>query len=208
MAVIPKQEEPPSPAFAATVEEITRIYRSLPTRPSIEEVEAAMSVLKTVDTEEQMKLEEISKQEASQDVHEDLFSLLQQVRKNMVLFQSHEQKKEALHLVEIDKMFQEFDDLIQRASGLVSGNTQNQKHVVLDRAVTKFGRESIISGEKLVKFSEDEESEGKTSKGLTRSSSTKATIFSSGYQISLFYLENLVVSRPDSYSRETRHGEN
>lgn len=179
MAVIPKQE-PPSPAFAETVEEITRIYRSLPTRPSVEEVEAAISVLKTVDTEEQMKLEEISKQEASQDVPEDIFSLLQQVRKNMVLFKSHEQKKEALHLVELDKKFQEFDDLIQRASGLVSGDTQNEKHVVLDKEFNKFGRESIVSDEDLVKNREDEEPEGKTSKGLTRSASTKASIFSSG----------------------------
>lgn len=179
MGVLPKQE-PPSPAFAETVEEITRIYRSLPTRPSIEEVEAAISVLKTVDTEEQMKLEEISKQEASQDVPAGIFSVLQQVRKNMVLFQSHEQKKEALHLIEVDKMFQEFDELIQRASGLVSGDTQDEKHAVLDEKFNKFGRESIISDEDLVKNKEDEEPEVTTSKGLTRSASTKASIFSSG----------------------------
>ncbi|GMY29785.1 plant intracellular Ras-group-related LRR protein 5-like [Fagus crenata] len=179
MAVIPKQG-PPSPAFVETIEQIMTIYRSLPPRPSIEEVEAAMSVLKTVNSEEEIKLDEISKQLSSQDVPEELFSVYQQVRRAMVLFQSHEQKKEALHLVELDNKFQTFDDLIQRASGLVSGDTQNQKHVVLSNPVEKFGREIVISDESLLKKKEPEESEGITLKGLTRSSSTKATFFSSG----------------------------
>ncbi|KAK4557532.1 hypothetical protein RGQ29_007332 [Quercus rubra] len=180
MAVIPKQD-PPSPAFVESVEEIMRTYRSLPPRPSIEEVEAAMSVLKTVNTEEEMKLEEISKQESPpQGVPEELFSVLQQVRRTMVLFQSHEQRKEALHLVEHDKMFQTFDDLIQRASGLVSGDTQNQEHVVLSHPVEKFGGEIVISDETLLKKNEHEESKGTTLKGLARSSSSKASLFSSG----------------------------
>ncbi|KAM4073517.1 hypothetical protein ACJW30_10G024900 [Castanea mollissima] len=176
MTVIPKQD-PPSPAFVESVEEIMRTYRSLPPRPSIEEVEAAMSVLKTVNTEEEMKLEEISKQESSpQGVPEELFSILQQVRRTMVLFQSHEQRKEALHLVEHDKMFQTFDDLIQRASGLISGDTQNQEHVVLSHPVGEI----VISDERLLKKKEHEESKGTTLKGLARSSSSKASLFSSG----------------------------
>ncbi|XP_062146820.1 plant intracellular Ras-group-related LRR protein 5-like [Alnus glutinosa] len=179
MAVIPKQD-PPSPAVVETVQEIMRIYRSLPPRPSLEELEAATSVLKTVNTEEQMKLEELSKQVALQDVPEELFSVLQQVRRTMVLFQSHEQRWEALHLVELDKMFQNFDDLIQRASGLVSGDTQNQKHVVLSHPFEKFGTEIISSDESLVKKKEGEESEENNLKGLARSSSAKATTFSSG----------------------------
>jgi hypothetical protein len=194
MAVIPKQD-PPSPAVVETVQEIMRIYRSLPPRPSLEELEAATSVLKTVNTEEQMKLEELSKQVALQDVPEELFSVLQQVRRTMVLFQSYEQRWEALHLVELDKMFQNFDDLIQRASGLVSGDTQNQKHVVLSHPFEKFGTEIISSDESLVKKKEGEESEDNNLKGLARSSSAKATTFSSGYLLFVIYFENLLVSR-------------
>lgn len=179
MAVIPKQDLPP-PAVVETVQEIMRTYRSLPPRPSIEEIEAATSVLKTVDTEEQMKLEEISKQEGLQDVPEELFSVLQQVRRTTVLFQSHEQKWEALHLVELDKMFQTFGDLIQRASVLVSGDTQNQKHVVVSHPFEKFGKEIISSDESLVRKKEGEESEENSFKGLARSSSAKAIAFSSG----------------------------
>ncbi|KAB1215898.1 Plant intracellular Ras-group-related LRR protein 5 [Morella rubra] len=178
MAFIPQQALP-SPVFVETVQEIMSIYRSLPPRPSIEEIEAAKSVLETVDTEEQMKLDEISKQKAPQDVPEELFSVLQQVRRTMILFQSHEQSREALHLVELDKMFQTFGDLIQRASALVSGDTQNQQDVGLGYPVEKISRGTIITGESLATKMEDGESEGTALKGLESSSSSKAIVLSS-----------------------------
>ncbi|KAI9080502.1 hypothetical protein K1719_037616 [Acacia pycnantha] len=61
-----------------------------------------------------MKLQEISMQQ----VPEQLFSLLQELKKTMVLFQSHEQRKEALHLLQQEKTFQTLADLIQKASQL------------------------------------------------------------------------------------------
>ncbi|PPS20311.1 hypothetical protein GOBAR_AA00265 [Gossypium barbadense] len=54
MAVMSKQD--PSPVFVETVQEIMRLYRSLPPRPSIEEVAAAKSVLKIVENEEKSSL--------------------------------------------------------------------------------------------------------------------------------------------------------
>lgn len=168
----------PSPACLETVEEITRLYRSLPVRPSIEEVEAAMSVIETVNSEERAKLQEISKQECPQDVPEELLSVLKQVRKTMVLFQSHEQRKEALYVVEGDKMFQTFDGLIQRASLLVSGD--NQKEIVggLKDPVKKIGKEIVVSDESLIQEGEDGELEKDGFKPLVKSSSTKAAFFS------------------------------
>ncbi|CAA3027356.1 plant intracellular Ras-group-related LRR 5-like [Olea europaea subsp. europaea] len=114
----------PSPAYGETVEEIMKIYKSLPPRPSIEDVEAALSVINTVEEQERLLLEEISNQEGPQNVLPDLFSVLQQVKKNRVLFQSYEQRKEAVHLVELDRIFEVFDGLIQKASGFVSGNVR------------------------------------------------------------------------------------
>ncbi|KAJ1428949.1 Leucine-rich repeat [Sesbania bispinosa] len=108
MATMP-QPQPPSRAFLDTVQEITRIYRSLPPRPSLEEVEAATSTVETVNNVEQTKLHEISMQKPSHDVPQDLFSVLQELKKTMVLFQSHQQRKEALHLLELEKMFQTFE---------------------------------------------------------------------------------------------------
>ena len=176
MAVMSKQD--PSPAFVETVQEIMRLYRSLPPRPSIADVEAAKSVLKTVENEEKIKLEEISKEQAPEDVPEELFSVLQQVRQTMVLFQSHELKKVALYLVEADKMFETFDGLIQRASLLVSGDTQDEKVSTFGEQVRKFDRESVISDDSLVKRKEDGELDKDDSKGLVTSSSTKASFFS------------------------------
>lgn len=111
----------PPPTYAATVEEITLIYKSLPPRPTIEEVEAANSVLQTVETEQKLQLEEISKQPPPQGVPPELFSVLQEVKKAKVSFRSHEQRKEAAELVELDRIFRVFDGLIQKASSLVSG---------------------------------------------------------------------------------------
>lgn len=179
MAVKP-EEDPPPPAVVETVGEIMKTYRSLPPRPTIEELEAAMSVLKTVDSEEQTKLEEISKQKVPKDVPEELFSLLQQVRKDDVLYRSYDQRKEALHLVELDKVFQTFDDLILRASALVSGDTQNQKRVDFGDPVEKIVREVVISDERLVKNSTEEVKPENYDgvKGLVKSASMKTSFFS------------------------------
>lgn len=115
------KDSPLSPAFVSTINEITAIYKSLPLRPSIEEIEAANSTLNTINSEESLKLEEISMQKSPHGVPEELFSVLQDLKKTVVLLESHEQKKEALFLVQQDKYFQTLGDLIQRASGFVSG---------------------------------------------------------------------------------------
>ncbi|TQE08066.1 hypothetical protein C1H46_006340 [Malus baccata] len=175
MGAKPKlKEEPPSPALVETVEEIMKLYKSLPPRPSIEEVEAALSVLETVANEEQAKLEEISKLEKPKDVPQELFDVLQKSKKTVVLFHSHEQRKEASYVVETDKLFHTFDDLIQRASGLVSGDVPSQNHVDFSDPVEKVGREALIRDQSLVKKKkmgyEEDEKDG--FKGLVSSAST------------------------------------
>ncbi|KAI4327263.1 hypothetical protein L6164_019746 [Bauhinia variegata] len=169
MAVKPEHEPPPR-AFLGIIEEITTAYRSLPPRPSIEEVEAATSTLETVNSEEQMKLDEISMQEVPPGVSKELFSVLQEFKKTMVLFQSYQQRREALYLLEQEKMFKTFDDLIQRASRLVSGDTQNQKHPNLAEPAGKIVADVVFSDQSLVKRPEEEEPEQKTfnlDKGLS-----------------------------------------
>ncbi|XP_073156616.1 uncharacterized protein [Henckelia pumila] len=127
MASAPATNIPP-PAYTETVEEITRIYKTLPPRPSIEVVEAAISVVQTVETEKALQLEDISKKSPPENVPPELFSVLQEVRKSMVLFRCLEQKKEAAHLIEQDKIFQVFDELIQKVSALVSGDDHVEEY--------------------------------------------------------------------------------
>ncbi|XP_072958198.1 plant intracellular Ras-group-related LRR protein 5-like [Typha angustifolia] len=112
---------PTPPAVSEVAEEIMRLYRSLPPRPSIEEVEAAVAVIKTANSEEETRIKEVGMMEKPPEAPEQLFVVLQEVRKASVFLQAQEQRKEALYVVEMDERFRVFDDLIQRASKLVSG---------------------------------------------------------------------------------------
>ena len=80
------------------VEEIMRIHRSLPARPGIDEVEAAKTVIQNVEKEDQARIEAISRQRKvpEPEVPEELFMVLKEMQKNLVYFQSKEQKGEAM----------------------------------------------------------------------------------------------------------------
>ncbi|PRQ47175.1 putative leucine-rich repeat domain, L domain-containing protein [Rosa chinensis] len=107
------------------VEEIMRIHRSLPPRPGIDEVEAAKALIQNVEKEDQARLEAIAKQTKSNNVSEELFMVLQEMQKNMVYFNSREQKQEALKLLDLENLHELFDDYIQRASTCVSSSSSS-----------------------------------------------------------------------------------
>lgn len=98
------------------VGEIMRIHRSLPTRPGIDEVEAARTLIRNVEKEDQARLEAIGRQPRNPDVPEELFMVFQEMQKNLVSLQSKEEKREALKLLDLEGVHLMFDDLIQRAS--------------------------------------------------------------------------------------------
>lgn len=174
-----KQDPLPSP-FIDTVNELTTIFRSLPARPSIEEVEAAVAILNTVQNDEDFKLGELSKQQVPENVPEELFFILQQMRKTMVLFESHEQRREAIRLIELDNMLRSFDELIQRASDLVSGDSQGQRPLNLSDPVEKIAKETVITDPNLEKKKGNEKFESSVNKGLVKSSSFIPPLSSSG----------------------------
>lgn len=102
------------------VEEIMRIHRSLPTRPGIEEVEASKTSIRNVDKEEQAKLEAILMQTKSPDFPQELFMILQEMQKQLTFFQSIDQKREALKLLDLENVHNVFDEFIQRPSKCLS----------------------------------------------------------------------------------------
>ncbi|CAL0331655.1 unnamed protein product [Lupinus luteus] len=106
----------------AVVEEIMRIHKSLPARPGIDEVEAAKALIINVEREDQVRFEFIAKQNKGVEVPEELFMLLQEMQKNLVYFQSNEQKREAVKLLDLENVHSLFDELIQRASNCVSSS--------------------------------------------------------------------------------------
>ncbi|PKU70966.1 plant intracellular Ras-group-related LRR protein 4 isoform X2 [Dendrobium catenatum] len=103
-------------AVNGVVEEIMRIHRSLPARPTIDEVEAATVLLHHVDREEQVQVDVISKQKKAFEVPDELFFILQEMQKKSIYFQCKEQKREALQLLELHNIHILFDELIQQAS--------------------------------------------------------------------------------------------
>ncbi|XP_049386202.1 plant intracellular Ras-group-related LRR protein 4-like [Solanum stenotomum] len=106
------------------VEEMMRLNKSLPIRPGIDEVEAAKVLIMNMEKEEQMKLETIARQNKRKDVPEEVFKILQEMQRNLVYFQSKEQKREALKLLDLENVHYLFDELIQRASKCLSSNPQ------------------------------------------------------------------------------------
>ncbi|KAK1307089.1 hypothetical protein QJS10_CPA10g00077 [Acorus calamus] len=105
------------------VEEIMRIHRSLPTRPGIDEVEAALSLVRNVDQEEQSRLDALSRQKKGFDVPEELFFVLQEMQRSLIVYQSKEQKRDALRLLDLENVHMMFDELVQRASKCIPNST-------------------------------------------------------------------------------------
>ncbi|KAJ6827723.1 plant intracellular Ras-group-related LRR protein 4-like [Iris pallida] len=103
--------------------EIMNLHRSLPPRPSIEEVEAAVAVVRSVDKDRESRLDAISKQKKGAEIPEELFFVLQEMQRSLVQFQSREQKREAVKLLDLENAHVAFDELIQRASGCVPSSS-------------------------------------------------------------------------------------
>ncbi|XP_076933666.1 plant intracellular Ras-group-related LRR protein 4-like [Bidens hawaiensis] len=101
------------------VAEIMRLHRSLPPRPDIEDVEGAKILIRNADDEEQARMEAISRRNKGRDVPDELFNVLIEMQKHSVRFQTMEQKREALKLLELENYHQLFDEMIQRASKCV-----------------------------------------------------------------------------------------
>ncbi|XP_024987678.1 plant intracellular Ras-group-related LRR protein 4-like [Cynara cardunculus var. scolymus] len=98
------------------LEEIMRIHRSLPPRPGIDDVEGASILIRNLENEEQARVEALSKQKKRKDVPEQLFAVLVEMQKSLVRFQSEEQKREAIKLLDLENCHRLFDNMIQRAS--------------------------------------------------------------------------------------------
>ncbi|KAI7728015.1 hypothetical protein M8C21_006082 [Ambrosia artemisiifolia] len=98
------------------VEEIMRVHRSLPARPGIDDVEAALILIRNADTEEQSRTEHVLRQKRRKYIPEELFNVLLEMQKHYVQFQTKEQKREAVKLLELEHYHQLFDEMIQRAS--------------------------------------------------------------------------------------------
>lgn len=106
-----------------------KLHRSLPPRPGIDEVEAAMALVRNVEKEEKARIDAIERQNKGFEVPEELLFVLQEMQKNVVSYQSKEQKREALKLLDLENIHVLFDELIQRASSCVPSSSSSSASV-------------------------------------------------------------------------------
>lgn len=119
------------------VAEIMRIHRSLPTRPSIDEAEAAKALIRNVEKEDQARLDAIARQTKGVDVPEELFMVLQEMQRNLVYYLGKEQKKDAVRLLDLENVHALFDEYIQRASECLSSGSDSYKRSYSNGSASK-----------------------------------------------------------------------
>ncbi|KAK9989974.1 hypothetical protein SO802_024959 [Lithocarpus litseifolius] len=192
------------------VEEIMRIHRSLPTRPGIDEVEAAKALIINVEREDQARVEAIARQSKSPRVPEELFMILQEMQKNLVYFQGKEQKREALKLLDLENAHSLFDEFIQRASKCVVPNDSNTIQTTPTSSMpstssavptTLSSSSSSSSSRPALYYSEREPI--KTSELFTRDDSyvkkTKSSFYTDGIGIGIGFRPSTTSSTPQIF---------
>uniref|UniRef100_A0A1D1XIL4 Malignant fibrous histiocytoma-amplified sequence 1 n=1 Tax=Anthurium amnicola TaxID=1678845 RepID=A0A1D1XIL4_9ARAE len=173
------------------VEEITRIHRSLPSRPGVDEVEAASALVRNLDIEEQSGLEGIEKEKKGFDVPQELFFVLQEMQKNLVFFQCKDQKREALKLLDLDSTHALFDELVQRGwRCLPSGSNGTSLSVSVSSSMATAATSTIDTNKSTSGPSYKFHSEREVRKGtdlFTRDDSyvqkTKSTLYADGITV-------------------------
>ncbi|CAH9088255.1 unnamed protein product [Cuscuta epithymum] len=133
------------------VEEIMKLHRSLPARPGIDEVEAAKSLIANMEREDQMRLDAIVRQRKGIGVPDELFKVLQEMQRCMVHFQSKEQRREALKLLDLENAHKLFDDLVLRASKCLPSSAQpySSSSSWLDSNIQSLTNSASMSGSSL-----------------------------------------------------------
>jgi hypothetical protein len=125
------------------VGEIMRLHRSLPARPSLEEVEAAEALERAADREEQARLDAVARLRRPPPVPDELFGIALDMHRALAGFHCRDQKRDATRLLELDTLHGLFDDLIQRASQCVpSSSTRAAPRIPSSAATTAPGASS------------------------------------------------------------------
>ncbi|KAJ4897071.1 Plant intracellular Ras-group-related LRR protein 5 [Raphanus sativus] len=143
-----------SDSMNQVAEEIMRIHRSLPSRPEIDDVEAAASLIQNVDKDDQARLDAIDRQVKASDVPRELFDVLQEMRRGLVRFQSKEQKRDAAKVLDLESAHVVFDELIQRASNCIaspppSSNVKEPAPVVVSPASLYYSDKAPVKSKEM-----------------------------------------------------------
>ncbi|CAM8879572.1 unnamed protein product [Rhodiola kirilowii] len=193
------------------VQEIMRLHRSLPPRPAIDEVEAAKDLIQNLEKEDQLRLEAIARQSVSREVPQELIGVLCEMQKSLVLYQSMEQKREALQLLDLENLHQLFDEMIQRASRCIPSGDSSGRY---SRALESNGSSNLYTPNASVAsasnvFSSSVKEVTKSSELFTRDDSyvmkSKAKLFGDGVGTTFSYAKPQIVDSSLNLSVASGH---
>ncbi|XP_078438104.1 plant intracellular Ras-group-related LRR protein 5-like [Wolffia australiana] len=186
-------------AMNEAVEKIMLTYRSLPARPTLDDVNAAEAVFRASEAEEEARTKDLERMAKNPDLPDELFAVLKDVLRIATRLRAEDQRREARRVLDLDRRFRDLDELVQRASRLVSPDSadeDSENRSRLPPAEVKLESRARISDLSLEKASSCE-----APKALTRSSSWKldrapAPVFADGgsQKISLIKLAGLIES--------------
>ncbi|TVU16459.1 hypothetical protein EJB05_40025, partial [Eragrostis curvula] len=126
---------------AAAVEDL---YRELPPRPSLEEMEAAAATLASADAEEGACLAKIAQEEDG--IPCKLVAVLREAKCSAVQLRALHRRQEATRVLQLKRQFEIFDDLIQRVVLVVSSSEGcGSAGVGGDSVVEKVGQEEVAT---------------------------------------------------------------
>lgn len=164
MAVVSNPNQSSS-TYEQTLEHITTIFKSLPSRPTIEDFEEISSIVTALVlvAKEETNLEHISNRVSPDDLPSELFSLLHAMKKLMAAGDGYEQRNETTELIEIHETFRRLEELIRRAE---SGVAQMEELKNWDDPAAEIDQKSGVSDGILMKMMEVEELKGNSLQDL------------------------------------------
>ncbi|KAL6644556.1 hypothetical protein ACP70R_016164 [Stipagrostis hirtigluma subsp. patula] len=172
------------------VGEIMRLHRSLPARPTLEEVEAAEALASAADREERARLDAVARLRRPPAVPDELFGVALEMHRALAGFHCREQKRDAARLLELDALHALFDDLIQRASQCVpSTSSRAAPRITASTAATT----SVASSSSASSSAAPPDTERYSSTGTNGFSAEKKVVTSAGR-----------VSMDDSYVKKAK----
>eukprot|EP00249_Psilotum_nudum_P018052 c26617_g1_i1 orf=301-1902(-) len=103
--------------------EMLRLQKSLPPRPSLDDLEAALVEIKKADMVLASRLEELLTQRRSDGVPAVVFDSFQELKKDILEEQAREQKRAAEAIIKAEERHRRFDSLIQKVYSALTSSS-------------------------------------------------------------------------------------
>lgn len=131
--------------------EMVALQRGLPPRPSLPEIELALSTINTINESLAAKIEEVLRQPRPPDVLSSVFDALQEMRKEALDEQSQEATRASETVIRLERRHRRYDGWIQQAYDALSPRSESESSV---GRPSEGSKQNLVSGKKVERASE------------------------------------------------------